>query len=79
MFVAGARRPSIFLLCACGLLSGGSVRTAYCAPAGRTMGLASEPWAVVQLAALALSSLAVDIFSDLLWVAATSASAQTMR
>ena len=43
------------------------------------MGLASEPWAVVQLAALALSSLAVDIFSDLLWVAATSASAQTMR
>ena len=76
MFVAGARRPSIFLLCACGLLSRG---TAYCAPAGRTMGLASEPWAVVQLAALALSSLAVDIFSDLLWVAAPSASAQTMR
>ena len=46
------------------------------------MGLASEPWAVVQLAALALSSLAVDIFSDLLCVAATSTStaqAQTMR
>ena len=76
MFGLWGTASSISLLRACGLLEQGAQPIAR---RRRPMGLASEPWAVVQLAALALSSLAVDIFSDLLWVAATSASAQTMR